>query len=115
MLSVIYAECHLCYASFMLIVTYKIFMLSVIKYSSVTHSIYSVQQIFSYIMLSVIMLRVTMMSVVAPISSPLLEASFEFRRHMERFQNGFATTFKPLGLSLRLHRFTKRAESTYHL
>jgi len=30
MLSVIYAECHLCYASFMLSVTYQPFMLSVI-------------------------------------------------------------------------------------
>ncbi len=47
MLSVIYAECHLCLVSFMLSVTNKPFMLSVI-------------------MLNAIMLSVVMLNVVAP-------------------------------------------------
>jgi hypothetical protein len=64
MLSVTYAECHLCAMSFMLSITYKPFIMSVIMLSDIMLNVI----MLNVIMLNVIMLNVNMLNVIMLIS-----------------------------------------------
>ncbi len=61
MLSAIYAECHLCCMSFMLSITNKPFVLSVVMLDVV---------MLNVVMLNVVMLNVVMLNVMAPLRLP---------------------------------------------